>query len=395
MRALRKYNINGDKYLDVILCLKDKLPRDIIYIVTYIYINLFRDHYLYGIPGGLILQTKNKVYHWNNRRYKLHTVLEILKDINLSDIKNIYDIPYDAYNTDYIVVETLKYVYMIFDNKLLRFKVENIIMVSVAHTHNMILTKDAVLSTGMNHCGELGCHETGIMCYLRNININNVNSILCGPYYTFFLCNNQLFFCGKYGNNTFWTPHQINTSKIIREIYMSNLLHLHGLETFQFITDYGIYEVSNVVEDLTLNYSAVNHVNIKFNDIVKTIYGLGYILRLVKEDSKNVLYIQNTSRYGLNIISRRYNLSKYGSQKLPIDDIIDISRAIVLTKSRLYIFDHILIQTIFSNIIQENLYVNLCDLDNEIDYEGRIIESSIITKFYRSLTSNSYTFELF
>lgn len=393
MNVIHKYWINDYKYLDVILCLKDRLPKEVIHFIAYIYIDLFKSRYLYNIAGALILQSKNKSELWINTKHDLY---KILNGINLDAITNTYttqSIKLASLYINYNIIETLNEIYMIYNRELVLLNIKGFITASIGMNHNMILTTDGVLTTGDNYRGQLGFHQDIKTSFLRRVDINNVIALSCGNDHTFFLSDEGLFFCGyydEYSNDIFWTPQRIETMKSIQKIM-----------PYYFISNNKIHKINQILRDnvdskIVIEYDIIDDININPETIIRTVSLREYLLILIRENNANKLYICSRCE---TLISSHYNLSEKESRSklfnLPINDVIDISRNLILTTNRLYIFDDYLINNIFVNIIHDGHYVNICDLNDNVDYQGKIYARSFLNKIYDSIMGTSTNFEIF
>lgn len=370
MDILNRYYTNQDKYLNIILSLNNILPKDVIHIIGFLYIQLLNPHFLHNLCDRYVLRTDKDTYMIP----KKNETYNMLDTISPNDIKQIYNKMYDLDN-EYIIIQTHTHLYMIINNKLEQLNISNFITASVGKYHNMILTTNGVFATGLNDIGQLGFEESIGSSYLSRVEIENVQSISAGVCYTLWLSNNQLFFCGTHDyNNWVWTPHLIKTDLIIRHISSCRNPQRYVGENPQIITDTEMYEINQIMDEKA-EYHKIGDLNYK--NVVKIINTQAYTLILTRENNESNLYIYNIT---FNPISDKYNLNGDGLQKIPIDDIIDISNdgILFLTKSRLYIFDENI--PYFSNIIQDDHFINITDLNtNSSTITDLNTNSSIMT----------------
>lgn len=194
---LHKYAINNNKYLDIILGLRNMLPIELVHIIAFIYVELFKCGYLHVIYNDLVFQTQNRTYYFNYNHddANLSMISPILKRIRLEDITHIYSFQYTKMHLDYNIITTRelsheiinekcpvlnnKRVYMIINGNLSLLNIKGFITASVSLYHNMILTTNGVLATGSNKYGQSGLTSDINKAYLSPVNINNVDSITC------------------------------------------------------------------------------------------------------------------------------------------------------------------------------------------------------------------------
>lgn len=347
-----KYHINQGRYLNIILSLKQLLPKDIVYFIAITAVKLSTNNFILALGQEYLLPIYNKLYLLSND----FECKKLFMSLPLNEICHVYSGMYNYYN-NYVIIQTHKSIYMVINYELKQLNIKNIITASVARYHNMILTTSGVLASGENNCGQLGIGEDKSARYLTPVTISNVQSVACNDHYTLFLIDGQLFGCGFFGNIRFWTPHLINLNFSIKQI--DSRLYP------QIVTEDAIYEITKLSLDGQHELCKITNSTFNFRNVIKIRNTHDYILVFMRESKESVLYVYNSF---FNNLSLRYGLNNGNLKRVPILDIIDISddARIILTNSKIYNFN-----------VGKNLHLYDKDLD-----------------FYYSAKSDDYYFDI-
>lgn len=199
------------------------------------------------------------------------------------------------------------------------------------------------------------------------------------------MADGKVFLCGNCNGNVLWTPQLLNTKLAIREIY--------ALGDPVFISDTHIHQMT-ISGKRDVYFIPLQKLNIEAKIILKSAFTTSYILKLIRENNENSLYIW--SKYE-NKIRKSYNLGWFGFQKVPITDVLDISNCgnIILTKSKLYLFNDNIRDSIFSNLLRYDQYVEMSDLNNDIDDDGKFVATPFLQRLYNWTTSNTTDVHVF
>lgn len=179
MDLFPKYHINTNRYLGIILSLKDTLPIEIVYTIAIICIELSKSHFIHSFEEGYVLQISNKTHILSKDMLKLSPISGAILKLPLDKIQRVYTSMHN-HEDNYRVIKTDTRLYMIHDRKLKELSINNFVTASVGRWHNMILTTDTVLATGENTHGHLGVGIKNYNCYLIEVKLPNVQSVACG-----------------------------------------------------------------------------------------------------------------------------------------------------------------------------------------------------------------------